>query len=631
MKAYLDNLDWKSFFWIFFQKNFKKVYFLDQNKKSSFLKKILSLKGIKLEEVLFFTGSIKTDEGETVYLKANEKNIEFSLILSEKIISSSRLLNELNKKYGNNTFKLYFSKFFQANLFYWILRIYTVKSLENSKNFSLYLKAPNFIDKKYISDFFPEINFIFYNSYVNQKFSFLIEIAKDLFTKYKYYFINLFCKNYTEYKNGDKHGSLVSIQEESIRIDQSIRNQFHWTDLSESKRKYPIHVISLNNKASPIKENIDELSKNKIYVNQSGIFSYALKKQKSNPHINQLRGRVTELFFEILKNGFDIKSQYLAKAIFLINRSIEIASTCLLLNAKIYLIKESYFHYSDAIQLLSKKIGVKTITYQYSNLGMKSPLMMSFSDVFLTFSSSYNTLFKHGSFGPKIIKPIGYVNDGIKYKIEKRIKKLKKIISKLNVDFVISFFDEANENSKWLLIHQEDYWDNIKLLAKKIIHDKKLAVIIKTQFNKNRISKIFINEPLINEAMKTGRLIEIFEGGARNDVYPLEAASCADICINHKIGATAALESISINKRCLLINPYNYKTIHDEIYNKKNILFSTLEEAIDAIDDYRQDNKSAIKNDLGDWSEIKSYFLEEIELKGIDAINKEVEESLRIS
>ena len=337
------------------------------------------------------------------------------------------------------------------------------------------------------------------------------------------------------------------------------------------------------------------------------------------------------MFFEILKNGFDIKSQYLAKAIFLINRSIEIASTCLLLNAKIYLIKESYFHYSDAIQLLSKKIGVKTITYQYSNLGMKSPLMMSFSDVFLTFSSSYNTLFKHGSFGPKIIKPIGYVNDGIKYKIEKRIKKLKKIISKLNVDFVISFFDEANENSKWLLIHQEDYWDNIKLLAKKIIHDKKLAVIIKTQFNKNRISKIFINEPLINEAMKTGRLIEIFEGGARNDVYPLEAASCADICINHKIGATAALESISINKRCLLINPYNYKTIHDEIYNKKNILFSTLEEAIDAIDDYRQDNKSAIKNDLGDWSEIKSYFLEEIELKGIDAINKEVEESLRIS
>ena len=113
-------------------------------------------------------------------------------------------------------------------------------------------------------------------------------------------------------------------------------------------------------------------------------------------------------------------------------------------------------------------------------------------------------------------------------------------------------------------------------------------------------------------------------------MYPLGCLLCRYL-LNHKIGATAALESISINKRCLLINPYNYKTIHDEIINKKNILFSTLEEAIDAIDDYREDNKSAIKNDLGDWSEIKSYFLEEIELKGIDAINKEVEESLRIS
>ena len=80
--------------------------------------------------------------------------------------------------------------------------------------------------------------------------------------------------------------------------------------------------------------------------------------------------------------------------------------------------------------------------------------------------------------------------------------------------------------------------------------------------------------------MKTGRLIEIFEGGARNDVYPLEAASCADICINHKIGATAALESISINKRCLLINPYNYKTIHDEIYNKKIFYFLLLKKRL---------------------------------------------------
>ena len=126
-------------------------------------------------------------------------------------------------------------------------------------------------------------------------------------------------------------------------------------------------------------------------------------------------------------------------------------------------------------------------------------------------------------------------------------------------------------------------------------------------------------------------MIEVFAGDKRNDVYPFEVASCADICINHKLGATAALESVSINKRCLLIDPYNYNTIHDKIYNKKNIIYSSLKDAMNAIDHFRIDNNSAINNDLGDWSEIKSYFLEETDPNGVDAINKKVEESLSIS
>ena len=52
---------------------------------------------------------------------------------------------------------------------------------------------------------------------------------------------------------------------------------------------------------------------------------------------------------------------------------------------------------------------------------------------------------------------------------------------------------------------------------------------------------------------------------------------------------------------------------------------------MNAIDDFRIDNNSAINNDLGDWSEIKSYFLEETDPNGVDAINKKVEESLSIS
>tara|TARA_B110000037_G_scaffold221119_1_gene290930 strand:+ start:8851 stop:10752 length:1902 start_codon:yes stop_codon:yes gene_type:complete len=630
MIVYIDNLDWRSFFWLFFQNEFKKIYFFDKTKALSFLKTLLKIRGIEIEEVFFSIRSLKTSKGKYVYLESYEKNVEYSFKLAEKIISNSYLLNELNNKYGNNTIKLYFSKLLQTNLFYWTFRICTAKALIDSKNFSLYIKAPNFIDKKYISELFPEMDLIFYNSFINQRFSFIIEITKDLYTNFSNSLINLFFNKNTKSYNLNNNVSVLSIQEESIRLDQSLRNQLHWVDLEKSNRKFSIHIISLNNKNPMVVENQKQLNKKNIFVNKSGIFRYSRKKFKQNSNIMEIRKWISTLYLEILKNGLDIKSFYLAKTIFFLNRTIDVASTCMLLNVKVYLIKESYLHYSDAIQLLSKKIGVKTITYQYSNLGLRSPLMMSSSDVYLSFSKAYTSLNKYNSLGPMKIKPIGYTNQGIENKIRSRIKKLENHLEQLKVDFVITFFDEANSKSeKWAMIHEDNYRDNIKLLSKKIINDEKIAVIIKTQFIINKVSKLFKNEPIILKAIKTGRLIEIFAGKKRNDVYPFEVASCSDICINHKLGATAALESIAINKRCLLIDPYNYKTVHDKIYNKKNIIYPSLSKALDAIDTYRNDCIYSISNDLGDWSEIKSYFLEETEPKGIFAINFEVEKGLK--
>ena len=59
--------------------------------------------------------------------------------------------------------------------------------------------------------------------------------------------------------------------------------------------------------------------------------------------------------------------------------------------------------------------------------------------------------------------------------------------------------------------------------------------------------------------MESGRLINVFEGDYRNDVYPLQVALASDICINDIIGASAALEVASVGKRCILLNEHNYK------------------------------------------------------------------------
>ena len=72
----------------------------------------------------------------------------------------------------------------------------------------------------------------------------------------------------------------------------------------------------------------------------------------------------------------------------------DLAQVCKYLNIKTYVIKETYFEYSDAIQLVSKQLDIKTLAYQYSNLGYFSPMTISSSDVFLNFSNSYNNIFK---------------------------------------------------------------------------------------------------------------------------------------------------------------------------------------------------------------------------------------------
>ena len=91
MIVYIDNLDWRSFFWLFFQNEFKKIYFFDKTKALSFLKTLLKIRGIEIEEVFFSIRSLKTSKGKYVYLESYEKNVEYSFKLAEKIISNSYL------------------------------------------------------------------------------------------------------------------------------------------------------------------------------------------------------------------------------------------------------------------------------------------------------------------------------------------------------------------------------------------------------------------------------------------------------------------------------------------------------------------------------------------------------------
>ena len=139
-----------------------------------------------------------------------------------------------------------------------------------------------------------------------------------------------------------------------------------------------------------------------------------------------------------------------------------------------------------------------------------------------------------------------------------------------------------------------------------------------------KIDIIFKGNEIISKAFKTGRFINILTGIFRNEVYPLQVALVSDICINEKVGATAALEAASAGRRCILLNKENYKTLHDPVYESANIVFKDISQALYQIDIHRENLEKGLPSDLGDWEQIKDYFLGNEKNRGIHKIKSEV-------
>ena len=619
---FVDRITWKSLVCLIRIKP-RLIHVLDDPENSNNLI-IKLLKLLKREFVFeeFFTGHLANHkEDEVCYLAASKKTIELSFSLSKKHISTNSILSLLNKKYGNNTLHLFLSKYYQINLFEHILKIETFKILSKDKmDAVLLINAPFLLKQKELIHAFPKAKVFFYNSRINFYTVFCSLLLKELIVRVKQY---KFIKNKNQDDTFSKTKGVLTIQEDSIRKDQSLRGHLHWADFS-NKQKHPLHTISLNHGTSKVVEDEAALKKNNIFIYRSNIFPKARKRTEFKGEFDLFNKDIFSLWKSLLNRSSNVEKLLSLKTIFLMYKARDLAQVCKYLNIKTYVIKETYFDYSDAIQLVSKKLNINTLAYQYSNLGYYSPMMMSSSDVFLNFSNSYIDIFKKEGLGPKMFKEMGYTSSGVQGRLQHKVNELKEVLKNKGVQFTIAYFDESNHDSRWRLIKTQEYKQHIVDLAQKIIDDPTLGVLIKTQFKRNVLHKKFKNHPIVEQALNTGRLIDVYTGVLRNDVYPVQVALAADICINDMVGATAGLEAVDAGKRCLLLNGYNYKTLHHEQYQKANIIYKDLSSALNAIDIHRKKLANGLKSDLGDWRKIKTYFLSDLKKSGINTIKEEV-------
>jgi hypothetical protein len=408
--------------------------------------------------------------------------------------------------------------------------------------------------------------------------------------------------NYKLSKTKLEKQSVLSVSEDTISNDKKLRNHLYWVNDDKTLPIYNNYVIDYNN----VKKNYSNLSDSSTIITSPSIAFRAIKQCSENKHIKDLKRQINLLFWK-----FVFEPNYINKNLYLytynlFRESKKISSIALYLNSKLFIYKSTHSILGDAIQLISSKIGIKTLCLQYSNMSIMNPIMMSSADEYILFSDMYEKIFKCDDIKPKKFLSFGYLYNGIGIHVKKESDLIRLNLISLGVNFIVGYFDESVQFDKWAFFTKRAHLHELNLLAKKVIEDSTFAVIVKSQFLYSTPSKLYPDNKFILDAKSTGRFIELSQGIVRNDIYPTQVALASDLCISHKIGATAGLESALLGKKTLLINSPPTFGFTDHLYFKTDIVYPNMDEAIFAIDAYRKGDSK--KQELGDWKDIINNF-----------------------
>ena len=539
----------------------------DSKYSSKLWKSILTFFRVKIHQEEFFFGEIFNDKGESIYLDSRRIASEKSLQYSEWLIKDSYFSN-----YGKSdsqsikVLKLFISKTVWNEMEYFIRRLMYVKFTYPEKNkYSMIIRSPALINTEYIQSSFQEFNLIFRGK--NR----ILIIKKTL-----YFFIKKALSfRYLSHKRKIKENtkSTVTIAVDTISLDKKKRAFPHWFQKTNDRKFYILNLKKFKvdiSKENLKKNNIEILNHNYFYGSNHRKLNFS-----NNYRIPSILKLEIKIFFSLSNGMYDLLSA---------------------LNCDKFIFIDPQDPMTDAVQIISKEICVKTMCIQYSNMGMKVPLMMTMADKFLTFSEIYSKIFTWKDIRPNKFDPIGY-----SFKVDKNdsLKDIKLNLLSKGVKKIIIYFDESVQNDKWGLISQQQYLNHLNTLAKTVINNKQIAIVLKPQFIYNTIKRY--NSQIIHKAIATDRFIELNKGYHRNTYTPSNASQIADYCISDLIGATAAIECAVSNKKVLLINPHGYKPEFQSIYNKSNVVFPSLKNAIDSI----------LKNEdaVGDWTKIIDKFV----------------------
>lgn len=592
--------------------------------------RIMQSLGFRVQEAMFFAGHLRTAEGQVVFSEARRISIALALNAAERIVRRSKRMAVLNKKWGRKVIFKQLARSLELPAAQMVLRLLATEALGRKageeRPFLIVQHFPG-LDPDLLRGLCPSLALTFYRPWVclskgavffpsgfsefirRRRASALFLILFFRLREVKWTLENLVMRRSESKKRSGRLDpdvpSLMLLQEDELSQDRSYRTQPHWLFQEDGNPGFRTFILRTGG-AVQIPIDLAGLRGQGLFpISMQDLYACSRKHRSPRTIYRELRKGIWKCLAASLF-GSAIEMRFAFEFVRIFYTAYRLAAFCEKYQVRAFMTCENYLSEATAMQCIAAGCGIKTISYQYSNMGKLSPMMATGSDFMLTFSPQYHGRWIYKSLRPQAFVDIGYLYDtSFKY-LHGRARELRDRLGIAGAKFVLCYFPENAVRDKYTLISEEDYCAEIQALLRLVLSDPTIGILLKGQFQKNPSRYIKEIAGLRAQAEATGRYIELTYGTHRNIIFPAEAALSSDMTIGHMVGATASLEAALTGTRSIILNPYGIEGDNDGLYGQADIVYPSMDEALEAIGRFR--SSAPERAELGDWSPIVEHF-----------------------
>lgn len=562
--------------------------------------------GLRVKEAQFFAGHLKDPSGQSVYRAARCESAAMAFVAAARLMDRVPLLRELNEQHGRDTIRLHLTKRLWPELEE-ILRRALVAQALSTKNDAVcvLVRRPSGVDATILTAAVAGVEIRHYGSWLARLYAWgsaaegiwiaAAQAGKFLFTR----------RGQPRPVDRRATPTVLMLQEDELGTDRTVRTQPHFLfpeDPTPDFRTY----IWMSQKGSPDSECLAGLAAMRVVPLMPADVARLARMHGRNSVPGALRRGGVRVLRAALSSLDAPTVLALAGTGKLLLRAATAAALCEAIGATVTLNGEPHLVDADAMLVAGFAMRVPSVAFQYSNISLVSPAMMTTADLMLLFSTQYGRNWQHDGIRPGLTADIGYLYGRVFPALATRAALHRARLAAAGARFILCFFDENVTSGKYGQMSPADHLDEIRSLADLVLSDPTVGVIVKTQFARNSPGRLYARDPIIAAAVATQRYVELYIEGNRNKAFPAEAALSADIAIGHVVGATAALEASLAGCRCLLLNRYESRGTWDDLYQRGDIVYASMAELLAAVSAFRAGDPA--RAGLGDWSSFIQLF-----------------------